>query len=44
MDPNQILVESVHMTRHLFCLTPNLDNDRSLSNGNDRSLVESNKT
>ena len=35
------LVESVHMTRHLFCLTRNFDNDRSLSNANDRSLVKS---
>ena len=36
-----MLVESVHVIRHLFCLTRNLDNDRSLSNSNDRSLVKS---
>ena len=35
------LVESIHVTRHLFCLMCNLDNDRSLFNSNDRSLVKS---
>ena len=35
------LVESVHATRHLFCLTRNFDNDWSLPNANDRSLVKS---
>ena len=35
------LVKSVHVIRHLFCLTRNFDNDRSLSNSNDRSLVQS---
>ena len=34
------LVESVHVTRHLFSLTRDMDNDRSLSNSNDRSLVK----
>ena len=35
------LVETVHMTRHLFCLTRNFTNDRSLVNANDWSLVKS---
>ena len=32
-------VESIHVTRHLFCLTRHFDNDWSLSNADDRSLA-----